>query len=236
MHRAENVDNPERLGNIIEALLHLEDITVIFPIHPRTVKVLKKFGFYNKLENAPHIKLTKPLGYLDFLLLLSKSKFIMTDSGGLQEEAITLNIPCMTLRYNTERPETVKAGGNILVGAETDKIIKTFNHISSDPALYKRMQHAPNPYGDGSAAENILKSIIEAYKTGKFDIKAPEQIAGQVERKFLDIHDDLSVSKYEAMNPGSRVMMVLHDHEIKFPYPDLNLKDKQVVLLIQKST
>ena len=118
----------------------------------------------------------------------------MTDSGGLQEEAITLNIPCMTLRYNTERPETVKAGGNILVGAETDKILKTFNHISSDPTLYNRMKNAQNPYGDGRAAENILKSIMDSYKAGKFDINAPEQIAGHVERKFLDIHDDLSVS------------------------------------------
>ncbi len=235
MHRAENVDDPERLGNIIDALVRLEDITVIFPMHPRTVKALKKFGFYNKLEHAPHIKLTKPLGYLDFLLLLSKSKFVMTDSGGLQEEAITLNIPCMTLRYNTERPETVKAGGNILVGAETDKILKTFNHISSDPALYKRMKQAQNPYGDGRAAENILKSIMDFDKAGKFDINAPKQIAGHVERKFLDIHDDLSVLQYEAMHPGSRVMMVLHDHEIKFPYPDLNLKDKQVVMLIQES-
>jgi len=113
MHRVENVDNPDRLRNIIEALIQMDNITVLFPVHPRTEKTLKKFGFYSKLEREPHIKLTKPLGYLDFLLLLSKSKFIMTDSGGLQEETITLNIPFMTLRYNTERPETVPAGGNI---------------------------------------------------------------------------------------------------------------------------
>jgi len=231
MHRAENVDNPERLKNIIDALLLMDNITVIFPVHPRTIKTLKKFGFYNKLKSAHHIKLTKPLGYLDFLLLLSKSKFVMTDSGGLQEEAITLNIPCMTLRYNTERPETISNGGNILIGAKKHVILKTFNHIYNNPDVYRRMKNAKNPYGDGRSAAKILKAVLNFNKSGKFDIKAPKQIVGQVGRKFLEIHEDVSVSKYEKMNPSSTVIMVFNNNKIIFPHSDLNLKDKKVIII-----
>ncbi len=233
MHRAENVDNPERLRNIVEALLEMNDITVIFPVHPRTLKTLKKFGFYNTLENAQNIKLIKPLGYLDFLILLSRSKLIMTDSGGLQEEAITLNIPCMTLRYNTERPETVTAGGNTLVGAEKERILEVYNQISNDHGLYNKMKDAVNPYGEGKSSENILKSIINAYDSGKFDINAPEEMGGHLIRKLLTVNDDLIVSKFEEMNPGYTVQMVFQGKVIRFPHPDFNLKNKMVIVQIK---
>jgi UDP-N-acetylglucosamine 2-epimerase (non-hydrolysing) len=230
MHRAENVDDPDRLKHIIDALLLLDNITVVFPVHPRTVKTLKKFGFYNKLESHPNIKLTKPLGYLDFLLLLSKSKFVVTDSGGLQEEAITLNVPCMTLRYNTERPETVKAGGNILVGADKDTIVNTYNQISNDHSLYNRMKNAKNPYGDGRSADNIIEAVLNFYNAGKLDIMGPDHIKNHIGRELIGIRDDISVSQYEEINPGSTVNMVLNDNEIKFPHPDLNLKDKSIIV------
>ncbi len=229
LHRGENVDNPERLKNIVDALLEL-DITVVFPIHPRTLKTLKKFGFYKKLENAPHIKLTKPIGYLDFLLLLSKSKFVMTDSGGLQEEAITLNIPCMTLRYNTERPETVKAGGNILVGAEKEKILEVYKKISSDSDMYNKMKNAKNPCGDGKASNNILKIVLNAYNSNKFDIEAPEQIIGQIDRKCLKINNNITVSEYEEKNPNSTINIVFNNNQLLFPHPNLNLKNKNVMI------
>ena len=230
IHRAENVDDPERLKNIVEALLELDNITIIFPVHPRTVKTLKKFGFYSKLEDASHIKLIKPLGYLDFLLLLSRSKFVMTDSGGLQEEAITLNIPCITLRYNTERPETVKAGGNLLVGTDKEMIVDAYNRISQDTTLYQKMKNAENPYGNGQSSNNILKAVTVDYDQGKFDINLPEHVKSFVGREILEIHDNISVREYEKINPGSTVNMVFIDNEIKFPYPDLNLKDKNVLI------
>ena len=230
LHRGENVDNPERLKNIVEALLELDDITVVFPIHPRTLKTLKKFGFYKKLENAPNIKLTKPIGYLDFLLLLSKSKLVMTDSGGLQEEAITLNIPCMTLRYNTERPETVKADGNILVGAEKEKILEVYKQISNDSDMYEKMKNAKNPYGEGKSSNNILKAVIKAYKSDKFDIQNPEQIIGQIDRKLLKINNNISVSEYEDRNLNSTVNIVFNNNQPIFPYPDLNIKNKNVLI------
>ncbi len=230
VHRAENVDNSERLGNIVEAILERDDLTVIFPVHPRTVKTLKKFGFYKKLEDAQHIKLTKPIGYLDFLLLISRSKFVMTDSGGLQEEAITLNVPCITLRYNTERPETVAAGGNILVGAEKEKIIGAVNQIMNDIKFYNGMKNAVNPYGDGKSSENILNAVIHAFEKDEFEIAAPEQIMGQNVRELLKIKEDISVAEYESSNPGSIVKIVFQGNETMFPYPDLNLNNKRIIL------
>jgi UDP-N-acetylglucosamine 2-epimerase (non-hydrolysing) len=234
MHRAENVDDPERLKNITEALLEIDDLTVIFPVHPRTVKTLKKFGLYDKLENASHIKLTKPIGYLDFLLLLSKSKFIMTDSGGIQEEAITMNVPCITLRYNTERPETVSAGGNILVGAEKSRILNVYNEISEDPKIYQRMKNAKNPYGDGNSGKYILKAVSNTFDEGKLEIKSPDHIKGYVGRKLIKIQDHVTVSEYEKINHGSTVMMVFQEDTPEFPYPDLNLKNKMVLLNISQ--
>ena len=239
MHRAENVDDPERLKNITDALLEigdeLKDLKIIFPVHPRTVKNLKKYGIYDKLESAAHIQMTKPLGYLDFLLLLSNSKFIITDSGGLQEEAITLNVPCMTLRYNTERPETVTAGGNILVGSSKQKIIETLKQISGDEDLYKRMMEAQNPYGDGKTSQKILDAVLKEFDEGKLDIKSPEHIMSHEGRELLEIHDNIKVSEFEDKNTGSTVSIVFDGNvdgkkEARFPYPDLNLEGKTVLV------
>lgn len=232
MHRAENVDDPERLKNILDAIMELEDITVVFPVHPRTLKTLENFGYLEQLQNSDHIKLTKPIGYLDFLLLLSKSKFVMTDSGGLQEEAITLNVPCITLRYNTERPETVTAGGNILVGSDKTKIIETIKKISNDKELYKKMQDAKNPYGEGNSSEKILEALIKFEKEGKLDINSPDNIMKGLSRCVVMIEDDITVKEYETIKPSTMVQLVFQGEKILFPAPELNLKDKQVLLNI----
>ena len=225
MHRAENVDNKERLQNIIDALLELDDVTVVFPVHPRTVKTLKEFDMFEKLENADHIELIKPVGYLDFLLLLSKSKFVMTDSGGIQEEAITLNVPCMTLRYNTERPETVKAGGNILVGAEKDTIISTVKEILNNRDIYNKMSEAENPYGEGNSSKDILDAILSSYNAGELKITVPEDIMKNRTRKLLEIKEDISVHEFES-NRDSIIKMVFENGNARFPHDNLNLNGK----------
>ena len=229
MHRAENVDNKERLQNIVDALLELNNVTVAFPVHPRTVKTLKKFGMFDKLEKAEHIELIKPVGYLDFLLLLSKSKFVMTDSGGIQEEAITLNVPCMTLRYNTERPETVKAGGNILVGAGKDKITSTVKEILNNKDLYNKMSKAENPYGEGNSSKRILDAILKLYNDDELKITVPEDIMKNRTRELLEIKEDISVHEFEN-NKDSLVKMVFENGSARFPYGDLNLNGKIILI------
>ncbi len=228
MHRAENVDNLERLTQVTDALIELDDLTIIFPVHPRTLKNLENFGLHSKLTEKDHIKLIKPLGYLDFLLLLSNSDMIMTDSGGLQEEAITLNVPCMTLRYNTERPETVTAGGNILVGSNKDKIIETAGLIMNDPKTREKMKNAVNPYGDGTASSRILDVTLRDHENGELEIKSPEDIMTQFKRKIELIESNITVREFESTQ-NALIRVVYENNEAAFPHEDLDLKNKLIL-------
>jgi UDP-N-acetylglucosamine 2-epimerase (non-hydrolysing) len=151
-HRAENVDNKNRLYGILEGFSQIYrefGFPIIFPAHPRTVKMIKEFGF--KVPEG--IKLTEPVGYLEFLQLESGARLILTDSGGVQEEACILNTPCITLRENTERPETLDVGANLLAG--TGKKI-----IQCARKMMKSSSKWTNPYGSGDAAEIILKLLV----------------------------------------------------------------------------
>jgi UDP-N-acetylglucosamine 2-epimerase (non-hydrolysing) len=228
MHRAENVDNPERLRNIAEALIEMDDVTIIFPVHPRTLKNLKEFGLHSKLIEKDHIKIIKPIGYLDFLLLLSKSLMVLTDSGGIQEEAITLNVPCMTLRYNTERPETVTAGGNILVGSDKQKILHIARKIIGDNDVREKMKKAMNPYGDGKSSKRILDATLNEYKLGKLTISPPENLMNGFNREMIHINEEITVSEFESKK--NALIRVVYDQDgPEFPHEDLNLKEKFIL-------
>lgn len=168
LHRPSNVDNCDILKGILDALINLsEKIPIIFPAHLRTVKQIKKFKLnkmINYVENISSIKLTNtkqnilsmpPLGYLDFLCLMSKASLVLTDSGGIQEETTILGIPCLTLRNNTERPVTVKEGTNIMVGNNPDKIYKIAINILNNGIHRKKIPK----YWDGKAAERIYRVL-----------------------------------------------------------------------------
>ena len=227
MHRAENVDVKERVTSIIAALKELSDMNIIFPIHPRTKNTLENFGLFDELNDLDHVHIIKPLGYLDFLLLTSKSTLILTDSGGLQEEAITLDVPALTLRYNTERPETVAAGGNILVGSDKDLILENANRILNDEEFADRMKKAPNPYGMGDSAKVTVDAIEEYYENGLLDIKAPEDIMGSFTRKMAAIDEDITVAEFEDKN-NSLIHMVFDGEKMRFPDDDLKLKGMMI--------
>lgn len=228
MHRAENVDDKQRLQSIIGALMELKDFNIIFPIHPRTKKTLENFGLYKKFESLPHIHITKPIGYLDFLVLISKSIIILTDSGGLQEEAITLNVPALTLRYNTERPETVTAGGNILVGSDKDYILETANKILNNEEFYNNMKNAKNPYGDGNSAVQILDIIEQSYNNNDLSISSPDNIMTRFNVKMHNIDEDITVSDFEKKY-NTTVRLLYKDDKMVFPVDDLNIKDSTVL-------
>ncbi|MDO5815101.1 MAG: UDP-N-acetylglucosamine 2-epimerase (non-hydrolyzing) [Methanobrevibacter sp.] len=227
MHRAENVDVRERVTSIIGALKELSDMNIIFPIHPRTKNTLKNFGLFDELNDLEHVHIVKPLGYLDFLLLTSKSTLILTDSGGLQEEAITLNVPALTLRYNTERPETVTAGGNILVGSDKDVILENANKILNDKEFAEKMKNAENPYGMGDSAKLTVDAIVDYYERGILDIKAPEDIMGSFTRKMANIDEDITVGEFERGN-DSLIHMVFDGDKMRFPAEDLNLNGMMI--------
>jgi UDP-N-acetylglucosamine 2-epimerase (non-hydrolysing) len=148
-HRQENVDDPERFAGIMNGLDKLSrefGIPVVYPIHPRSRKRMQEF----RIKTNGSIRLIDPVDFLDFLQLESNARLVLTDSGGVQEETCILGVPCVTLRDNTERPETVEVGSNMLAGIEPERIVKCARNMLGRSNGWK------NPFGDGKAAERIV--------------------------------------------------------------------------------
>jgi UDP-N-acetylglucosamine 2-epimerase (non-hydrolysing) len=153
LHRQENVDNPRRFTSILEGLDRVAaefHLPVIYPIHPHSRKGMDEFSL-----NPKNTTLIEPLSFLDFLQLESNARLILTDSGGVQEEACILGVPCVTLRDNTERPETLDVGSNLLAGTLPDKIL----HCTR--LMLNKIDKWSNPFGDGKAGQRIVRIITE---------------------------------------------------------------------------
>ncbi|MCB2171317.1 UDP-N-acetylglucosamine 2-epimerase (non-hydrolyzing) [archaeon] len=164
-HRAENTDDANRLQSLIHGIQMVQAkyrLPVVFSVHPRTKKMLQQYHI-----DTDQITLIEPVGYLDFLALERNAKLILTDSGGVQEEACILGTPCVTLRENTERPETLTIGVNILAGTESVRILEAVELMLGNQRDWE------NPYGDGRAAEKII-TVVTSYVEGW---QAPDQIA-----------------------------------------------------------
>ncbi len=160
LHRPSNVDERDTLAPLVETLIEISQrIPIVFPAHPRTALKIDEFGFSESIADSG-VKLIEPLGYLDFLNLMSHSKLVLTDSGGLQEESTTLGIPCLTLRENTERPITIEMGTNVLVGTNPDKIKHTAYEILENPDFTAGAKVPP--LWDGKTAGRICDAWIEA--------------------------------------------------------------------------
>lgn len=147
-HRAENVDDPVRLADILTGLRNVSvhfGLPVVFPMHPRTQKMVREFSL-----STEGIMVMDPIGYLEFLVLESMAALILTDSGGIQEEGCILSVPCVTLRENTERPETIDAGANILAGTKPTRILAAAGQMMDRPRNWD------TPFGKGDAALRIL--------------------------------------------------------------------------------
>jgi len=125
LHRPSNVDQKETFKEILSGLYQIQrKIKIIFPAHPRTLKMAEKFGLNRQIKNMKNLVLLDPIGYIHFLKLQQKAKFIITDSGGIQEESTFFGVPCLTVRENTERQITITEGTNILVGLDSNKLVK----------------------------------------------------------------------------------------------------------------
>jgi UDP-N-acetylglucosamine 2-epimerase (non-hydrolysing) len=158
LHRPSNVDEPERLARLFEVLeeLHAE-LPVVFPMHPRTGAAIERLLGGRK----PRLRVLDPLGYLDFLGLMADARLVLTDSGGIQEEAPGLGKPVLVLREVTERPEGVGAGTVRLVGTNVEKIVSETRRLLDEPLAYDAMAHAVNPYGDGKASGRIVQALLD---------------------------------------------------------------------------
>jgi UDP-GlcNAc3NAcA epimerase len=147
VHRSENTDNLPRLSSILNAFNSLEE-PVIFPVHPRTRRAISDAAYQLK----PHVKLVDPVAYLEMVSLADSAALVLTDSGGLQKEAYWLGVPCLTLREETEWVETVEAGWNILVGSDSDKIVRTVRSFAPKDLH-------PILYGDGCASAKCVELL-----------------------------------------------------------------------------
>lgn len=151
-HRPGNVDDKESLSSLlkgIESTSEKLNMPAIFPIHPRTKKMIEKF----KISVPKNIKMIEPVRFLEFLQLEANAGLVLTDSGGVQEECCILKVPCVTLRENTERPETLDVGANILAGINPKKILE------SSLTIIKKDMGWKNPFGDGKSGERIIKIL-----------------------------------------------------------------------------
>ena len=158
MHRPSNVDDMIVLSDILDALEVIEkDMPIVFPVHPRTRKMLASSFIGGRIEKMLNLRPTEPLGYLDFLKLMSHARIVLTDSGGMQEETTILKVPCLTLRENTERPITAEIGSNRIVGTNPARIIEAYRHAVNG----EWREPGTPPLWDGRAAQRIVDILLD---------------------------------------------------------------------------
>jgi len=162
LHRPSNVDDMNKFGEIIAAFEEItKDLALVFPIHPRTRNNIKGADIERRVLEMKNLILLDPVGYLDFLCLMSNAAMVITDSGGIQEETTILGVPCMTLRANTERPVTITEGTNRLVGVTTADILKNYREIRDGAC--DNCGRVPK-FWDGNAAERMAE-VLCSYTT-----------------------------------------------------------------------
>ena len=167
-HRKENTLSEKRMRGIFDSLLEMNEVNFFCSVLPSTQMAAEKYGYAERLKKAPHIIWEPCLPkYTDALRLMLESDLVLTDSGGMQEECAALHIPCLTLRYVTDRPESVEAGANKCVGCEKETILRESRRVLEDKGAARKMREAGNPYGDGSASARIF-NIIEKFE-GKLE-------------------------------------------------------------------
>ena len=174
LHRPSNVDAPEPLSAIVAFLSEIAGfLTVLFPLHPRTLSRLKEFGLLDKLRRSG-IRVLPSLGYIENLSLMRRARFVLTDSGGIQEETSFLSVPCLTLRENTERPVTVSHGTNTLVGFDFEKA----RGLVSDILGHNYRKSTPIPGWDGRASNRVVQAISSFLEAHRNHVPATLQTCG----------------------------------------------------------
>ena len=215
-HRAENVDSPQMLRRLVSLILKLKNFSIIYPVHPRARTRFQKFGLWKKLRRQKNVVLLPPLSYWDFLWLLSRCRFVLTDSGGVQEEAFTLGVPCVTLRDNTERPETVISGCNVVTGLDSDRVYSAIANIQVLQRSAASIRE--NPLGDGRAGRRIAHLLITRArsKTGIEHSSFP--LDGYATRMLI------SAARLRQPCKLHLISMAYNSHgELKLPAPHRNM-------------
>jgi UDP-N-acetylglucosamine 2-epimerase (non-hydrolysing) len=156
MHRAENTNSINVIKSIIRSFEKIKEKKILFPIHPRTKKIIKELGLYERIQELQNVYLCNPVGYSDFIALMQNALKVVTDSGGVQKEAYLLSVPCITIRENTEWIETVNEGWNVLTGANTNKIVEHIENWQPTGEFTKTI------FGNGRSSQIIVEKILES--------------------------------------------------------------------------
>lgn len=163
IHRMENIHSKKIMKNLVKLLMVMNE-EIIFLAHDSTIQKLREFRLFDKLKNLTNLKFLPLLPYLKFLKLVANAKYVITDSGGLQEETCILRIPCLIWRKMTERPEAIEAGTAILTNCDINVTLNFIRDIENHGEFYKKVKKAKNPFGDGKAGKRIVKVIVSMLK------------------------------------------------------------------------
>lgn len=206
LHRPSNVDDESCLKNIFSRLEEMKEYQFIIPFHPRTLNNIKKFGLFNRMTKTPNFKILDPLGYFDFLSLLLSVDVVLTDSGGVQEECHCLSKRCLTLRNNTERPETISTGMNKLIDITSQNIRESIDEIIN----LKIQTPIPQLLGDGDSAVVIL-NLIKALSISDLDFRSPKMHKwSDYQYQQKTIEKEILLTKYE--KEKNRRILMIFDH------------------------
>ncbi|PJE62892.1 hypothetical protein COU88_02485, partial [Candidatus Roizmanbacteria bacterium CG10_big_fil_rev_8_21_14_0_10_39_6] len=171
LHRAENVDNPQILEKILKSINHIKTGKIIFPIHPRTRKMIELYELNNLIDNETIIT-TSPLSYFDVLKILKQCDLVITDSGGLQKEAFFAQKTCITLRKSTEHLDTIRLKVNILIDPESESLDNLSEICSNAKKIGDTFKYISEmPYGDGHSSIQIVNAILDEISNNKMIIK-----------------------------------------------------------------
>ncbi len=198
IHRISNVEIPENLVEIIKAFESINSIDIVFFTHPRTLKKIQEINCYKRLVSIPNLSVFSSVDYLSILKILSdhKCKLILTDSGGLQEEALILKKPCVTIRPNTERPETVENGVNFLVPAKGEIISETVKQTLADVEIQQIFEKIENPYGEGDSSLKILDIIEQNWQNAAFN-QTLTYTKGAYSYSLISIQENIDKEEFE---------------------------------------
>ena len=193
----------------------------------------KLFNLLSKLQKSPNILITEPLGYFDFFKIFSNSFCVLTDSGGIQEEASILKIPCLTLRNNTERPETLEYGTNVLVGMNINKLKLELKKIKAD-STYLRGKSSQNPFGDGKASKRITNLIKDLYGQKTLNIEHSKLWDGIPSRTYKKIGSQdvqKTVNNYE-IEKNVRIQLIFDKRGNQhFPNENRILEEDDIIII-----
>ncbi|MEE9410186.1 MAG: UDP-N-acetylglucosamine 2-epimerase (non-hydrolyzing) [Candidatus Heimdallarchaeota archaeon] len=220
IHRESNVENKDKLTEILSALKKIQNKPLVFLLHPRTAKKIKEHGLEDTLKQIDKLLVYSPIDYLSMMKLMSHEncKLILTDSGGLQEEASIVGKPCVTIRPNTERPETVEHGINFLVETDSDLIVKKINYVLAIESFQTKFESFSNTYGDGFASTKILDIIEEQLEN--LDYESPELFDHGSKSFFLiEIKANTNKSLIEE-NFHCQITMVYNERGQPIPIPE----------------